>query len=72
MSVTGGRGEDEMQGPSWPSTVIGLGFIALVGAIFLGVFYKSGMDPALKAWGAIGTLAGILTGAIPTYFFARA
>jgi hypothetical protein len=37
-----------------------------------GVFYRSGIDPALKAWGAIGTLAGILTGAIPTYFFRRA
>lgn len=61
-----------MKGPSWPSTVIALGFMALVGAIFLGVFYKSGIDPALKAWGAIGTLAGVVSGAIPTYFFGRA
>jgi hypothetical protein len=61
-----------MNGPSWPSTVIGLGFMALIGAIFLSVFYKSGIDPALKAWGAIGTLAGVVTGAIPTYFFGQA
>jgi predicted lipid-binding transport protein (Tim44 family) len=55
--------------PSWQSTVIAICMIALVGAIFLVVYLKSGIDDALKAWGAVGTIIGVLTGAIPTYFF---
>jgi hypothetical protein len=43
--------------------------IFLVGAIFLTVFLKEGTDSALKVWGAVGTLVGVLTGAIPAYFF---
>ncbi len=52
--------------------MIGLAFIALVGAIFLVVYVRSGIDDALKAWGAIGTIVGVVVGAIPTYFFGAA
>ena len=31
----------------------------------------SGIDAALKAWAAIGTLAGVITGVIPAYFFGQ-
>jgi hypothetical protein len=57
--------------PSWQSTVIALAFIALVGGIFIVVYEKDGIDTALKAWGAIGTLVGVVVGAVPTYFFGR-
>jgi uncharacterized membrane-anchored protein YhcB (DUF1043 family) len=58
--------------PSWQSTLIALAFILLVGAIFLTVYTHSGVDDALKTWAAIGTLVGVITGAIPTYFFGSA
>jgi predicted lipid-binding transport protein (Tim44 family) len=58
--------------PSWQSTVIAICMIALVGGIFLVVYLKSGIGDALKAWGAVGTIIGVLTGAIPTYFFQQA
>jgi hypothetical protein len=57
--------------PSWQSTIIALALIGLVGAIFIIVFEKEGTDAALKVWAAIGTVVGVLTGAIPTYFFGQ-
>jgi hypothetical protein len=62
----------ENKAPSWQSTVIALALIGLIGAIFIVVFEKEGVSAALKVWAAIGTLVGVLTGAIPTYFFGRA
>jgi ribosomal protein L9 len=57
--------------PSWQSTVIALALIALVGGIFIVVFEKEGTGEALKVWGALGTLVGVLVGAVPTYFFGQ-
>lgn len=57
--------------PTWQSTVIALALIALVGGIFLVVFLENGVADALKVWGALGTLIGVLVGAIPAYFFGR-
>jgi hypothetical protein len=57
--------------PTWQSTVIALALIALVGGIFLVVFLENGIADALKAWGALGTLVGVLVGAIPAYFFGQ-
>jgi SpoVK/Ycf46/Vps4 family AAA+-type ATPase len=60
-----------MNKPSWQSTLVALAFMALVGGIFVIVFEKDGIDEALKAWAALGTLVGVLIGAIPTYFFGQ-
>jgi Na+/glutamate symporter len=57
--------------PSWQSTIIALALIALVGGIFIAVFEKEGVDSALKVWAAIGTLVGVVTGVVPTYFFGQ-
>jgi hypothetical protein len=57
--------------PSWPSTVIASLLIGLVGATFLVVYLKGGIDDALKAWAAIGTIAGVVTGVVPAYFFGQ-
>jgi hypothetical protein len=57
--------------PSWQSTVIAVALIALVGAIFIVVYLGDGVEAALKAWAAVGTLIGVLTGAVPTYFFGQ-
>jgi len=56
---------------SWQSTLIALGFILLVGAIFVVVYARDGIDTALKAWGGPGTLVGVVVGIIPTYFFGK-
>jgi hypothetical protein len=56
---------------TWQSTVIAVVFIALAGAIFLTVYVRSGISDALKAWAAIGTIVGVITGVIPTYFFGQ-
>lgn len=57
--------------PSWQSTLVGIAFIAAVTGIFIVVVAKDGIDSGLKAWAAIGTLAGVVTGIVPTYFFGR-
>jgi uncharacterized membrane-anchored protein YhcB (DUF1043 family) len=40
-----------------------------VGAVFITVYQKGGIDDGLKAWGAVGTVVGVLIGSIPAYFF---
>lgn len=60
-----------MESPSWQSTLIGLALIALVGGIFIVVFEKDGTSDALEVWAALGTLVGVLVGAVPTYFFSK-
>jgi Na+/glutamate symporter len=57
--------------PSWQSTVVGVAFIAAVTAIFIVVVAKDGIDAGLKAWAAIGTVVGVITGVVPTYFFSK-
>jgi ammonia channel protein AmtB len=60
-----------MQKQSWQSTVIAALIIGLAGAVFLVVDIRSGIDDALKAWAAIGTIGGVITGVIPAYFFGQ-
>lgn len=57
--------------PSWESTVIASLLIGLAGAVFLVVYLKGGIDDALKAWAAIGTIGGVVTGVVPAYFFGQ-
>lgn len=58
-----------MQQSQWPAAVVAIAFLAFVAAIFLVVYNRDGIDAALKAWSAIGTVVGVLTGSIPAYFF---
>jgi len=51
--------------PSWPSAVVAIAFIALVGFMFA----QAVSHDFAKIWSAVGTLVGVLTGAIPAYFF---
>lgn len=57
--------------PSWQSTLIAIALMALVGGIFIVVFEKEGTGEALKVWGALGTIIGVLVGAVPAYFFGQ-
>ena len=55
--------------PTWPVAAVAIAFLAFVATIFVTVYLKGGIDDALKAWGAIGVVVGVVTGAIPSYFF---
>jgi hypothetical protein len=55
-------------GPSWPSAVVAVAFIALVGVFF----WKSvGSSNFSQTWAAVGTIVGVVTGSIPSYFFKK-
>lgn len=60
------------KGPNWPSAFVAVAFLAALTAIVLTVYSRDGLDGALKAWGAMGTLVGVVVGAIPSYFFRQA
>jgi hypothetical protein len=49
--------------------MVAVAFLAFIGSIFLSVYYRDGVDAALKVWGALGTVVGVVGGAIPSYFF---
>lgn len=54
----------------WPATLVALAFIALVAIILLTTLPDSGdVDGFLKIWAGVGTLVGVVTGAIPAFFF---
>jgi ammonia channel protein AmtB len=57
---------------SWPSAVVAVAVIAIVGAIAITAIAKySTVDEALKFWSALSGLVGLITGAFVTYFFSR-
>jgi hypothetical protein len=52
--------------PSWPTTVVALAFIALVGVMF---WRATDADNFATVWAAVGTVVGVVVGAIPSFFF---
>jgi hypothetical protein len=52
-------------GPSWPSAVVAVAVIALVGVMF----WRAVDADYEKIWAGVGTIVGVVTGAIPAYFF---
>jgi uncharacterized membrane protein YdjX (TVP38/TMEM64 family) len=61
-----------MAKPSWEATVVAVAFVALVGlALDLATTANGGKD-FTTIWTGVGTIVGIMTGAIPSYFFANA
>jgi hypothetical protein len=51
--------------PSWPSALVAVAIVALVGLMFYLAVYHD-FD---KIWAGAGTIVGVVTGAIPAYFF---
>jgi len=50
--------------------VIGLGFLALVLAIFLAdLVTMNGVNDFLMVWTAVGPIVGVVVGSMPAYFF---
>jgi hypothetical protein len=50
---------------SWPSAVVAVAIIALVGVMF----WRAVDEDFTTIWAAVGTVVGVVTGAIPAYFF---
>jgi hypothetical protein len=56
--------------PSWQSVVVALAIIGLVGLFFVvGLAQTEDVDEFLKLWGGLGTIVGVVAGAIPSFFF---
>ena len=55
----------------WPAAVVAIGMMALVAALMIVAMHRDGIDAGLKMWAALGTLVGILTGSMATFFFTR-
>ena len=51
--------------PSWQATVVALGFLGLVGVMF----WRAVDTDFATVWAGVGTIVGVVTGAIPAFFF---
>lgn len=49
--------------------MIAVCFIALIGAIAITALSVYEVDDFLRVWAVIGTLVGVVTGAVPSFFF---
>jgi hypothetical protein len=52
------------------ATVVAVSYVLLIGVIAVVALHEYKVDDFLKVWAVLGTLIGVLTGAIPSYFFA--
>lgn len=57
--------------PAAASTIVALVLLIGVFVVFLSVFAVEGVDRALKAYSALGSMVGVITGSMATYFFTR-
>lgn len=56
----------------WPSAVVAVAIMALVGGITISaIFHYNSVDDALKFWAGLTGLVGVITGAFVSYFFTR-
>ena len=64
--------EPRAAGVSWPSAVVAVAVIAVIGGVAITAIVKySTVDDALKFWSALSGLVGLITGAFVTYFFSK-
>ncbi len=55
-----------MNSPGWSTTVVALGFLALVGVMF---WRATDSADFATIWAAVGSIVGVVVGAIPSFFF---
>ena len=55
-----------MKQPSWPSTVVAVALIGLVGVMF---WKAADSSDFATIWAGAGTVVGVVVGAVPSYFF---
>jgi hypothetical protein len=59
-----------MKPSSNQATVVAIFYVLLIAAVTIVALDHYSVDDFLKVWAVLGTLIGVLTGAIPSYFFA--
>jgi asparagine N-glycosylation enzyme membrane subunit Stt3 len=52
--------------PTWPAAFVALGFLALLGMMF---WRATDSNEFTTIWASIGTVVGVVVGAIPSFFF---
>lgn len=52
------------------ATVVAISYVLLIAVIAIVALDQYSVDDFLKVWAVLGTLIGVLTGAVPSYFFA--
>jgi hypothetical protein len=60
-----------LDSPDLAAVIIGLGFLVLVGVIFVVTLrtMSNDMNGFLTVWTAVGPIVGVVIGAIPAHFF---
>ena len=62
-----------MDGTEQAAVIIGLGFLVLVGVIFVVTLERmNNVDNFLMVWTAVGPIVGVVIGSMPAYFFSNA
>jgi hypothetical protein len=62
---------DEDRSIAWPSAFVAGVLILLVGGVTIAGIVRYPVDDALKVWGTLGSIVGLLTGSSVAYFFTR-
>jgi uncharacterized membrane protein YdjX (TVP38/TMEM64 family) len=55
----------------WPSAVVAVALLLIIGAVTIAAIAKYPVDEALKVWTALTAIVGVITGAFVSYFFTR-
>jgi hypothetical protein len=55
-----------MNQQNWPAAIVALGFLGLLGVMF---WRATGSGDFTTIWASVGTVVGVVVGAIPSYFF---
>ncbi len=53
----------------WPSAIVAIVLLVIIAVIMLVGMFRYTFDEVLKLWAALGTLVGLITGTMATYFF---
>lgn len=56
---------------SWPSAAVAIALVVALAAMVVASIIKYPVEEVLKVWSALGSLVGVVTGAVATYFFQR-
>jgi hypothetical protein len=59
-----------MRPSSKQATVVAIFYVLLIAVVAVEALDRYSVDDFLKVWAVLGTLIGVLTGSIPSYFFA--
>jgi len=53
------------------SVIVACTLLLILGAIMIAAIVRGGIDGAIRVWGVLGTLIGLVVGTMGTYFFTK-